>query len=82
MCKTFNCNIGYFELPSEILGVGIYGNFIEFDCQDGMYKGGKDENGTLIVIKFYDKDEKGHLKRINSEFVIDSEEVLQWRKSE
>lgn len=51
MGKRFNSHFGYMELPSEILEVGIFDDFIEFDCVDGVYRAYKHEKPTPITIK-------------------------------
>lgn len=51
MGKTFNSHFGYFDLPSEILQVGIYEDFIEFDCVDGVYRCNIKDNSKSIRIK-------------------------------
>ncbi len=57
MGKVFNSHFGYIELPSEILEVGIFDQFIEFDCSDGVYRVHKKfvpEEG-LVINKVFSK---------------------------
>jgi len=38
MGRTFNCNHGFFELPSEIYEVTISEDALTFDCEDAIYE--------------------------------------------
>ncbi len=51
MGKSFNSHFGFIELPSEILQVGIYEEFIEFDCVDGVYRCNKEGSSEVLKIK-------------------------------
>ena len=44
MGKEFNCHRGHFDLPSEILEVRIFDDYLEFECEDGVYKACFHEN--------------------------------------
>ena len=53
MGNRFSSHFGYVDLPSEILEVGIFDEFIEFDCMDGIYRVYRCDK--LKVCKVYEK---------------------------
>jgi len=55
MGKRFNSSFGCFELPSEIIEVGIFDDLIEFKCMDGIYRV-KKELDSLLIQKCYEKE--------------------------
>jgi len=51
MGTKINCHLGMFELPSQILEVGIFDDFIQCKCEDGMYRINKNRNGSININK-------------------------------
>ena len=55
MGTKFKCHLGEFELPSQILEIGIFEEFIQCECEDGWYHINKFPNGSLNIHKIKDK---------------------------
>lgn len=49
----FKCHFGNFDLPSPILQVGIFDDYLEFECEDGYYRVTKEyvPNEKLLITK-------------------------------
>jgi len=55
MGKTFNCQLGYFELPSEIYEIQIHDDIIYFQCEDGFYEGTCEGDSKIKIRKVKNK---------------------------
>ena len=55
MGKKIKCHLGSFELPSEILEIGIFEEFIQCECIDGLYHINKYPNGSINIHKVKEK---------------------------
>lgn len=56
MKKTFNCSHGWFELPSEIMAVGITSRGVKFYCADGKYFAYYNQNNDgMFLTKIEDR---------------------------
>lgn len=51
MGNSIKCHLGCFELPSEILEIGIFAEFIQCECVDGIYHVNKYPNGSINIHK-------------------------------
>lgn len=54
MGKSFNCQFGSVELPTEIMEIGMYEDFVEFECVDGIYRAYKQDK-LLKLVKCFQK---------------------------
>ena len=55
MGLELNTHFGHACLPSQILEVKIFEEYIEFECEDGIYRGFRDSD-CLCIIKVKDCD--------------------------
>lgn len=55
MGTKFKCHLGEYELPSQILEIGIFEEFIQCECVDGWYQVNKNSNGSINIHKINDK---------------------------
>ena len=51
MGTKFNCHFGYIELPSQILSIEMFEEFIICECEDGEYIVTKHDSDCNIGIK-------------------------------
>jgi len=49
MGKTINTHFGFIELPSSILQVSIFEDFMHIECEDGIYEISREYNPEVDV---------------------------------